>query len=887
MAVRWGRGGGRARLGLRPSAAPSRLAVISLVLLLLFAPHSAASKSAVSKTRVKVLQMRALDLTSPKAMVTAFYSGVNASLWAHNHADEEGVYVEVVRREAKMTEFSTVLEEVMQKEKSIVALLTQFGDTYLKAVLPVLSRFDLVSFAPFTGSSAVRGWNPNVYFVRANPVAELLALLRYAVTQLRVLRLGFMYLQGGFFGDNEYEQAQRVMSEMGYTFCGVFSVTLLLSGDTNPNEFGAAWERFAATRPQAVIVFGSPIPDTAKFVRNMLTDDRTAGAYLLAPSAVQSIVVEAWRAAVADGVKFVPGQVVTTGTNPLAKDMQYLAIWRFQRVMQDYLANSGQKDYNDTDHFLKHDTEGELMVDGWITGELLVQALSNRKWVSDRKSFMASLLNQRRYVVDDLVFGDYGGECKGAAASQGAICNCNEGGHTVYMKQFVKDYRAEAVKEGFMTFQLSDCQHQEEHLPPVLSAVEFVMTDSAVAQTALAELEAGYLLEYTNRKTSWREGVVNLSPVISTLGNARNALLSEMQSRRVHGVAGVVTEAVLDVETVAFFDPLQLEPRLNRFRRHVIHLSPTLEQQFFVLAKYLGNTSVRSAHAVIRGEEAAAVADVLRRSLVTFGGSLRSPTLLAGGAALAGHLPAKGVVFVAGLASGDVAAIAKHVASHSGVRVFVAFSEFALLYAEFVAAFAGGTGADRVVFAMSLPHWNDTNSTSETTQKFISILTNATQRTPLSLAGFAAVRLLQTVLSRMHKVTAGLMVDFFYRNTAVTVNDMLYGSFANGTACDADDGVGCGKNYGATLISVWSLARALDPAVPVLFPAVTPLIRYTEPAAHGLKLQQLIGIIVGVAILVTIIVVVVAVVVHLRRDSRNNANAPKEPTDPVTLVFTD
>ncbi|RNE95478.1 receptor-type adenylate cyclase, partial [Trypanosoma rangeli] len=74
-------------------------------------------------------------------------------------------------------------------------------------------------------------------------------------------------------------------------------------------------------------------------------------------------------------------------------------------------------------------------------------------------------------------------------------------------------------------------------------------------------------------------------------------------------------------------DPLQLEPRLSRFRRHVIHPSPTLEQQFFVLAEYLGNTSVRSVHAVIRGEEAVAVADVLRRSLVTFGGSLRSPAV--------------------------------------------------------------------------------------------------------------------------------------------------------------------------------------------------------------------------------------------------------------------
>ncbi|RNE99336.1 receptor-type adenylate cyclase [Trypanosoma rangeli] len=47
-------------------------------------------------------------------------------------------------------------------------------------------------------------------------------------------------------------------------------------------------------------------------------------------------------------------------------------------------------------------------------------------------------------------------------------------------------------------------------------------------------------------------------------------------------------------------------------------------------------------------------------------------------------------------------------------RVFVAFPEFAPLHADFVAAFAGGAGADRAVFLRSLPHWGDANSTSET-----------------------------------------------------------------------------------------------------------------------------------------------------------------------------
>ncbi|RNE96413.1 adenylyl cyclase, partial [Trypanosoma conorhini] len=617
----------------------------------------------------------------------------------------------LVEKETTWDYYKAVVLVYILQQKDILTLLAQFGDASVMEVRSILDDNGLVSFAPFTGSSAVRGWDSNLYFVRASPAAELLTLLRYAVAQLRVLRLGFMYLQGVLLGEEEYEQAKRVMSAMGYEFCGVFTVNSS-SGTVDPTEFEVVWKRFAATRPQAVIVFGWPVALTERFIKKMLTDVRTAGAYLLAPLVLQPTVLRIWRAAVADdGVKFVPGQVITTGTNPLAKDERYDAIRRFQTVMHDYLENSGQSDYNDTYHFLNNDNDGELMVSGWIAGEVLVQAVGSYRGVKNRTSFKASIFNQRRYVIDDLVFGDYGGDCNDEAEAQGVVCRCNQGGGTVYMKRFVEGFRAEVVDKGLTTFSLSSCHGSQVQVPSVFLGVEFLMNDGAVAKVASAEFHSGFAGKGASQKTSWDESQIHVLTFASALGSARAALQSEMQSRHVHGVAGVVTEAMLGVEGVAFIDPLQLEPRLNRFRRHVIHLSPTLEQQFFVLAEYLGDTGVRAAHAVIRGEEAAAVAEVLRRSLVTFGGSLRSATLLAGGDALAEHLPEAGDVFVAGLAAGDVTAVARHVASHDGVRVLVAFSEFALLHADFAAAFGGGAGgAGRVVFATSLPHWDDANS---------------------------------------------------------------------------------------------------------------------------------------------------------------------------------
>ncbi|RNE95694.1 receptor-type adenylate cyclase [Trypanosoma conorhini] len=228
MAVCWRRRGCSAHFGSWPSAAsPCLLFLLVLLLLLLLLPlppHSAAAQAGDPGTPVKVLLMKRNDFTVFRPMSAAFYAGVYASLRAHNSTAAGDVRVEVVERETDLDKYVTVLEDAMEKDKDILAILGQFGDTPVMKVLSVLPRYDLVAFAPFTRSGAVRGWNRHVYFVRVSPGAEMLTLLRYAVIQLRVLRLGLMYSQGAHFGDSEYEQAQRVMSAMGYKFCGVFTV---------------------------------------------------------------------------------------------------------------------------------------------------------------------------------------------------------------------------------------------------------------------------------------------------------------------------------------------------------------------------------------------------------------------------------------------------------------------------------------------------------------------------------------------------------------------------------------------------------------------------------------------------------------------------------------
>ncbi|EAN97111.1 receptor-type adenylate cyclase, putative [Trypanosoma cruzi] len=857
-----------------------------LVLLLLLLPQSGVGQAACPEIEVKVLTLNVTDLPIPTYLSESLYHGFVAALWSRNYIVGDNVRVTLINKLTTMAESGKAVEEAFQANPSIFILANAIGDATLEYYLPVIRNREIISFAPFTGSTVIRGWDPYLYFVRADPLAELFALIRYALTFLRVRRLGFMYLEDVSFGDEEYEATKNVMTRFGYNLSGVFAVKSSLAHEAENSVFDAAWEAFANTRPQAVIVFGAPVKDTAKFVQRMLTDNRTAGAYLLAPSAVQDVAVETWRSAVKDDIKFVSGQVITTVTNPLADDTRYAAIRRFQDVMRSYMEKFLPESSGLRKNFPDNAIAGEMMVAGWIAGEILSQTLSSREWAKNRDAYLASLYNQRRYMVDNLVIGDYGGSCQGVAESEGAMCYCNQGGRTVYMKEFVDGHRADPLVDGTISFRTWECNPSEAVIVPPLNGFAIAMRDNPLAIFALRAFGVGAKAAVNNNSLI-RRFAFTVNFVNSTVDGAAAALVSELKVKLVDVVAGVVTKGMLEVEDVAFIDPIYLQPRIGRFRKNVIRLLPTLEQQFFVIAEYLGKKSDGLAHAVIRSDDGATMAKVLRLSLETFGGSLLSTKQLAGGDVLVDHLPEEGDVLVVGISAEDVGAIAQHVVSHDGVRVFVIFLEFSMLYPEFVAAFRDGAGADRVVFATNLPHWNDDKTTSVTAQKFNAAVPDVNKRTPLAMMGFTT-GLLLAVRSRMEKVSAEPFENFFFSNVAVRVDDMLYGPFIDGNACPVtQSGAGCGRNYGATQISVWPLARALDPAVPVLSPAVTPSMEYRMPVASGLTARQLTGTIVGSVVAALLLIALILLLLHFCRDSRDNANAPKERRDPVTLVFTD
>ncbi|KAH8603876.1 Adenylate and Guanylate cyclase catalytic domain [Trypanosoma vivax] len=131
------------------------------------------------------------------------------------------------------------------------------------------------------------------------------------------------------------------------------------------------------------------------------------------------------------------------------------------------------------------------------------------------------------------------------------------------------------------------------------------------------------------------------------------------------------------------------------------------------------------------------------------------------------------------------------------------------------------------------------------------------------------------------------LANYFYANIAVRVDDMRYGPFDENKCITARNlrQSGCVVNYGATRIAVWSMARALNASVKETFPARTPSMVYRSSMVLVLPFQR--SSVTMMSLILILIFIGVLVMQCSKRSVRDNRNAPKEPTAPVTLVFTD
>ncbi|CCD14321.1 unnamed protein product [Trypanosoma congolense IL3000] len=277
---------------------PRRPPDLRVPLLLLLLVVCGAAPGSTTNLTVKVFNLYH-SFHMSNLYLAAIVAGFNASLASRDSTVPLRVHVETAPYLATNETTKQFLVDHMTNENGneLPIVLGPVGDRNTLSVVSLLKEKNVVALAPFTGSSNVRGWNKNLYFTNAGPTMELVALVRYAVNNLRLRRLGFMYLKNVSFGDEEYTLAVSLMAGIGRQLSGVFTLNIVNGQAAVDDEFHAEWERFAATQPQGVIVFGSPLADTRRFLKQMVIDNRTRMAYVLLPSVLQFIVVSSEGAA--------------------------------------------------------------------------------------------------------------------------------------------------------------------------------------------------------------------------------------------------------------------------------------------------------------------------------------------------------------------------------------------------------------------------------------------------------------------------------------------------------------------------------------------------------------------------------------------------------------
>ncbi|AAZ11147.1 receptor-type adenylate cyclase GRESAG 4, putative [Trypanosoma brucei brucei TREU927] len=825
--------------------------------------------------------------------VDSLNAGFEASLTARGWKTNSKARVSFIRPPSYDTPVAEFFESVVKEsEGKLMIVFGPFGGPNTMWVKGELSKHGAVSFGPLAFSTEVREWDPHLYFISVEPNAELLALFRYAVVFLGLPRVGITYLKGTPSGEALYEFALDISSMMGHELCGAFAAAGGVGADED--ALAAEWNQFVETRPQAVLLF-APVrnPATEWFIGRIVKDERARQMYVLAPSTSQGPLIRTWRDALyASNVSLNDGQLIITGTIPPSNLLTLASVRRFREEMDNHLkSNSEWGGFSKPPHFSTDEAISDLMMTGWLTGEILSQALHSTDVLTDRTAFMDSLYRQRRYVVDDLVVGDYGNECGEFASMQGAMCNCNQGGSAVYMKEVVDGFRMYPVINGFLMWGVSQCSSANVKVYAPLYGVFILIVDSYITERSARRWYEG--ASSVPADGSFENDRLFFHPFRRKLSEVAGDLAQLVDNRIVSAVFGGVTRDALRLPNVTFINPLAASPIVGKFRRNVLLLSPTVRQQLYVIAMHLSNASTGAVSAAIRSKRAEVIGDVLNKSLMTFDVALKSMLLLKESDTLVDHLPSSGDVVAIGLTPPDAHAIAQYLQSRNDRRVYVLFSEVAQLYDEFVEAFnatpAAVVSASRLVFATNLPHWADKNTESDTVAMFHAYNPRESTWTPLRLRGFATARLLRSIVPRMKRISPSLLVDFFYTESNIRVDDMHYGPYSDvecvkGRVTAANR---CETNFGAGNISVWSMSRVLDPRVPVLSRGVTPSLEYAVMDGSSLSPSQLAGIIVGSVFFVALAIALCVLLCLFVFNSRDNNRAPREPTDPVTLIFTD
>ncbi|KAG5481484.1 hypothetical protein LSCM1_05501 [Leishmania martiniquensis] len=856
----------------------------------------------------------------------ALWLGVDSALYSAKYTTAGGRTVKIVEPDpnANRADIVAVVKKALADNEGLLGVIGPYSDSYLATALrdSDIRESGLMFLSPFTGSGAVRVWDDSVYFTRAEPRLEIMAIVQHIANTIRSRRSAFMYLTGVQYGDREYKDIVELMPPLSLDPPAVYAVPY---SRTDVAVDKKAFDAMADTRPQVVILWSLPGQQVVNFLEAVLTDPRTSSAYIMTSFHLQQTVFNVYYGLAMEG-KLTPvdGQIISSGTSFPLTEPDSLHIPIFKEQMGKYI-EAGKVDEQlwaaeaaavrrygphglgsplsapptkaDT-FFHEHPNAAQLMLTGWLAGSLIMQTLSEEGWIDSVAAYRHYLFQQRRYIIGgDYVIGDYGGSCNEMAKFLGAACSCNQGGRGAALASLSKAAWT-SVDDSGVSYSQNVC-YSDTLLPPPANLLAVILEEyphlAQVGRDLATAVSA--IVHYVN----FREKRVNVASLPVTHETAEEVYDKIMNDYTADIVAGVILSG-LHIHRYLVLSPLYPQPRLVEPVRNYVYLMPTLEQQMFVLYANLeavrGVTSLGShVHVILHnyeGEEVATITGVLYRSAATFNYDDPSVSVVPSTKTVGSALARRRINLVLAVTAADVTDIVNFLLADATAIVVIVFDDLMLQYTTLVdkLSVALASVQARVITFTNLPLWSDKSATAHAAspllQLFHAALKETTQYTPTMLRHFVTVLVAVRVIEGKERLGLDTLTDTIYLNGAVSTYGMSFGEFDWGCTTIEAETLCVYQNYGAQNIAMLSMQRILDPKVPQLTRPMTPSMEYRPRERLGaLTPMQRNAIIIGSVVGGVALIAGCTLLLYCCIDSRDNDAAPRDSDGPVTLIFTD
>eukprot|EP00667_Euglena_gracilis_P000490 EG_transcript_490 len=793
-----------------------------------------------------------------------------------------------------------------------LAFIGCYGSPTTEALLPLLRQYQVANVAPVTGSASFRvNFTPQLVHLRAGYNDENFAMLNFLLVELRVKRIGLLY-QADSFGIPARDGILEAL-----TYLGLAPARQQWydrdADDVAAHDFAADAAQWAQVGTQAIILYGIGdwVLNTIRFTKTLYRSLGRSIAFVTC-SFMGSALNLGLAAMGTD-----PANVFMTQVYPHPESSTLLAT-QYRNALLSLEGPSAQLEY--------------LSLEGYAAGRFAIRVLQRMANLS-RPGFLTAVNDVVMTRVADQLAGPFSSACPDAtptlSGARSSLCHCLQGFRSVELTAITANYSYAPIHA--LQYPISECYATPSSALdlPVIYAQAWPSGD-AWAAARVRDFNRGILYAASSARPV---RFVNAS--FGSSANATLQLAGLVGDSLVAAAAGCVN--VPDVPLpFPVFSTLQSPAVLAApYTESTLHLLPTLQQEIYAWATLVvrqsGSAHQCVVHVLYPANYDPSVVPLVQQSCAHLAGDRRTRVTSATytgsfspGAIETTLLPQATALFIFGLqARSDLPALVQ-VAQHLVEwQIFVPFTDVAMHWDSadpcHLATACDPAALARIHFATNLPNWKAAN-TNSSLLRAVRAAANASNVTAPEVLGYIVHTLLLDVMRRTSEVDPPAILRDWYYSAVHTVDDLAFGVYSN-TACAAGE---CRCNKGAQAVALYAMGSFLlgDGLVAAAL-SIPCNLDYTVPVCVLDSDCQALGdvgascllaetttqcscssgfagsnchptassstpVIIGATVGGAGGAVLLALLGWLAlRSRRNHANAPKDPTKPFCIAFTD